>query len=263
MAAQIQGVTLHSFGDVVWKTKRGATTQRKHQSEDNISSVKYSCLRFLFIDEVEACGAELLNNFETNITQQAKSIFKYASKKATRPRAYAGINVCYLGDFWQLPPTGQSHIMSNPFGVTALEDAGVAHIMTRFWRNDSIVESPLQSWSGDGSRVMSLTQNRRSGADEWFSYILTCCRKGNLSNTQYNFLHGFPTSVCGSWNEEEQRALCNQERCQSFPQRFAELAKRLRDDATIAWTNAWETLQASECIVCKRERISLFRTSDM
>ena len=82
--------------------------------------------------------------------------------------------------------------MSNPFGVKALEDAGVAHIMTRFWRNDSIVESPLQSWSGDTSRVMSLTQNRRSGADEWFSYILTCCRMGNLSNTQYNFLHGFP-----------------------------------------------------------------------
>ena len=48
----------------------------------------------------------------------------------------------------------------------------------------------LQPWRGE-SRVWELSQNIRSGEDEWFSEVLEQCRQGELSQANYNFLHGF------------------------------------------------------------------------
>ena len=251
MAAGIGGATLHSFCDVAWTTKRGVTIQPKNKSEDNVSSsgAKYSRLRFLFIDEAEACGCELLAESEQNVTTQSKNVYKYRNEGAdTVPRAFGGVNVCYLGDFWQLPPTGAIAIMSHPLGAKAREDADVAHIMLRFWRHDGV--DPLQSWNGDDTRVLSLTQNKRSGQDPWYSEVLDACRLGRLSNVQYNFLHGFPTSVCGSWTEEGKRSSCENSACRDFTTRFIVAAR----DTSQPWQESWRVLQASECFLCQTER---------
>ena len=211
--------------------------------------VKYSRLRFLFIDEAEACGCELLAESEDNITRQSKNIYKYRNEDDAVPRAFGGVNVCYFGDFWQLPPTGSIAIMSNPIGPKAQEDANVAYIMHRFWRHDGI--NSLQSWHGDNTRVLSLTQNKRSGQDTWYSEVLDACRLGKLSKLQYNFLHGFPTRVCGSWTEKTKKASCDNPACKDFTEWFRIAAQ----DISVSWQETWKALQASECLICQTERL--------
>ncbi len=130
MAANIGGSTLHSWGEVAFKDRRGQIIQPRRGSEDQVSSmaVKTSCLRFLFIDEIEASGCQLLNDLEERVSRNHNSRYKY-SVGSTYPRPFAGINVLLFGDFWQLAPVGQVVVMQNPFADNALESAGVQHIL--------------------------------------------------------------------------------------------------------------------------------------
>ena len=64
-----------------------------------------------------------------------------------------------------------------------------------FWNSDKdygrrevVSINRLQPWSSD-CRVLELSQNIRSGADEWFPSVLDECRLGALSEANYNFLH--------------------------------------------------------------------------
>ena len=52
--------------------------------------------------------------------------------KALLPRPFGGVNVFFLGDFWQLRPTGQLAIMSNPYGTKVLDSAKANTIMSMF-----------------------------------------------------------------------------------------------------------------------------------
>ena len=96
----------------------------------------------------------------------------------------------FLGDFWQLRPTGQISLMSSPFAQKAMENAKARQIMNMFW--DPGISFSLQEWSNK-SRMMHLDVNERSGQDVWFSEILDHCREGALTEDDYNFLHGYPT----------------------------------------------------------------------
>ncbi len=130
-------------------------------------AVKTSCLRFLFIDEIEASGCQLLNDLEERVSRNHNSRYKY-SVGSTYPRPFAGINVLLFGDFWQPPPVGQVAVMQNPFADNALESAGVQHILQMIWKSQHL--SALQPWrvSDTSSRVLHLSVNKRSGADRWF-----------------------------------------------------------------------------------------------
>ena len=44
-------------------------------------------------------------------------------------------------------------------------------------------------------RVLELNTNIRSGDDRWFSDVLDECRRGELSDANYRFLHGLPTTA--------------------------------------------------------------------
>ena len=59
-----------------------------------------------------------------------------------------------------------------------------------FWRRTDAAS--LLPWK-DGKRMLHLTRNELSGADHWFSSVLSACRVGNLTENDYNFLHGYPT----------------------------------------------------------------------
>ena len=75
---------------------------------------------------------------------------------------------------------------------TVLQNAKASSIMSMFWKNTGI--ETLGSWQ-DGKRILHLSRNERSGADAWFAQVLNTCREGNLSEDDYNFLHGFPTEA--------------------------------------------------------------------
>ena len=103
---------------------------------------------------------------------------QHADKQNLLPRPFGGVNVISLGDFWQLRPTGQIAIMSNPFGQKVLESGKANFIMSMFWGHGDA--TTLQKWT-NGQRLMHLDRNERSGADTWFSNFLNACREGRLS----------------------------------------------------------------------------------
>ena len=134
MASNIGGATLHSWGQVAWKDKRGnfmIPANRSQIEEIPALGTKCGALRFLFIDEVEAVGAELLGQLEHNVRAHISSqnSFKYADKEQRYPRFFGGVNVVLLGDFWQLRPPGQIAIMSDPTSRKVAESARAREIM--------------------------------------------------------------------------------------------------------------------------------------
>ena len=194
MAANIAGSTLHSFGQLNFKSKRG-TVIKANSKDSELSSLAMQChvVRFLFIDEVEAAGSEIIARLEEALRQHSSSQSRWCYKEdgITR-RLFGGMNVCFLGDFWQLTPTGQIALMGNMFSTKALESAYAQFILGVFWKADH--PDALQEWT-HGVRVLELTVNVRSGADTWFSDVLAACRLGNMLEDDYNFLHGFPTTT--------------------------------------------------------------------
>eukprot|EP00973_Karenia_brevis_P029149 4021377-Karenia_brevis.AAC.1 len=70
-------------------------------------TVKCGALRFIFIDEIEATGAETIGQLEHNVRFHipSKNVFRYDAEK--KVRVFGGVNILFLGDVWQLRPTGQ------------------------------------------------------------------------------------------------------------------------------------------------------------
>ena len=147
-------------------------------------------LRWIFIDEIEAVGADTIGDLEHNVRFHihSRSLWKY-DPTTDLPRVFGGVNIMFLGDFWQLRPTGQISLMSSPFAQKAMENAKARQIMNMFW--DPGISFSLQEWSNK-SRMMHLDVNERSGQDVCFSEILDHCREGALTEDDYNFLHGYP-----------------------------------------------------------------------
>ena len=136
-------------------------------------------------------GAETTGDLEETVRFHihSKNPWKY-DPKSGQPRVFGGVNTVFLGDFWQLRPTGQIALMSSPFAQKAMENAKAQQIMSMFW--DSGISFSLQQWPNK-QRMLHLDVNERSGQDTWFSDILDRCRAGALTEDDYNFLHGYPT----------------------------------------------------------------------
>eukprot|EP00973_Karenia_brevis_P022037 3031095-Karenia_brevis.AAC.1 len=108
-------------------------------------------------------------------------------------RAFGGINVLFAGDFWQLDPPGGSSIASIP--VNFIRRAKMydpkpnsAHGEALFW-GDADSGGAIQG-------VTELTENIRT-EDAWLHEVQEQMRTGTLSEDNWNFLHGRPTSVPG------------------------------------------------------------------
>ena len=95
-------------------------------------AMKCSALRLLWVDEVEATGAEIIGQLEHNARFRVSSKNKFRYGADNLPRPFGGINPIFLGDWWQLRPTGQIAIMSNPFAQKALENAMATEVMCMF-----------------------------------------------------------------------------------------------------------------------------------
>jgi hypothetical protein len=162
MASNIGGSTVHSWGRISFKDKRGVRIVPNESKEGaDPMNMKCAALRFLFVDEVEASGAETIGQLENNVqfNISSKNKFKYDAQKRLRP--FGGVNTIFLGDWWQLRPTGQVAIMSNPFAQKALENARASETMGMFWYAG--LPFSLQPWV-DTARMIHLDVNERSGA---------------------------------------------------------------------------------------------------
>ena len=110
-----------------------------------------------------------------------------------RVRAFGGINVVFVGDFWQLSPPNGGFLADIPFdflrrGRKYDPEPDVAHGQSIFWRR------------GEGSvqGVTELTECVRT-EDPWLMEVQNEMRSGALSEDAWHVLHGRETTVPGSW----------------------------------------------------------------
>ena len=114
MADNIGGSTLHCFGHIALKDKRGMFIQSGKNVERGASifaEEEYHELRFLLVDEIEAAGASLLGRLEYNIrlnvpqTSSTRALQHKQHSDRNRQVSFAGVNALCFYDFWQLGPT--------------------------------------------------------------------------------------------------------------------------------------------------------------
>ena len=65
--------------------------------------------------------------------------------------------------------------------------------MSFFW-DCADIDWGLQRWSQSNTFVHELSENIRSGDDKWWNEVLEEARVGDLSENNYNWLHGFPSA---------------------------------------------------------------------
>ena len=99
-------------------------------------TTKNKDVRFLFIDEIEAAGADTIGTLENNLHAHVGSKNKYKFRVDGSVRPFGGLNVLFFGDFWQLPPTGQIAIMSDVTAAKVNECARARFIMNIFWNSN-------------------------------------------------------------------------------------------------------------------------------
>ena len=76
--------------------------------------------------------------------------------------------------------------------------------------------------------------------DPWLQDVQAELRRGQLSQENFDFMHGRPTKVPGSWSQSAQEPLCKNIRCRKMHQHGSS-AKAMVDN---------------ECDICRRERAS-------
>ena len=89
---------------------------------------------------------------------------------------------------------GAQHIVVDP-RRTATARAAAAHLQPLPGTDLALANGLLHIAIAEGL-------NHRSGNDRWYSALLDSCRRGELSLDDWRFLHGAPTSCCGSWFSE-------------------------------------------------------------
>ena len=144
-------------------------------------------------------------------------------------RPFGGLNVILAGDLYQLTPPRGTFIGDVPWPLltgkqgrtTPLAAQGQALLWGR-------KQEAMQG-------VTELTRCERTG-DAWLASVQDELREGRLSADNHAFLHGKPTSVPGSWCQQE--VACRNPMCE-------QLLRRKEKPEYIA---------QNECEQCKKER---------
>ena len=103
MASRINGFTVHAWGEIPWcksSSTGNMTVQAGNSGSRDMSSMasKTEVCRWIFIDEVEALGAETLGILEENTTEASRRKgYKFRGNIADplRLRPFGGLNVCF------------------------------------------------------------------------------------------------------------------------------------------------------------------------
>ena len=177
-------------------------------------------------------SAELLARLELRCRELVRDIStrKFASNRADA-RCFGGLNVCFSGDLWQLPPPRGTFLGEVPWEMitkcSSKKLAQTIHGQALIW-----------GYGGHGLQGMTeLVQCERTH-DEWLQELQDQLRHGQLSEENHALLHGRMTKIPGSVCKG--RLTCGQANCQRLMQQ--------QPPASIVC--------AQECSVCKSERAS-------
>ena len=103
MAEQLGGDTLHHACGINWRQENADNdtcfSQRASKVAERVSQWKW-----LIIDEISMVSAKLLAEIDVKLREIMKKSDNMKKNTAGLDRAFGGINVLLVGDFWQLDP---------------------------------------------------------------------------------------------------------------------------------------------------------------
>ena len=190
--------------------------------------------KWLIIDEISMVSARFLAEIDVRLRCAARSIGTMKRDEDHYERPFGGLNVIFAGDFWQLDPP-------EPAGWPLTRVPCDLHNAMPQPKNSAVPEYGLSLFWGNDPReavqgVSELEQQMRV-EDSWYCEVLDECRQMKLSENSYNFIHGNPTTVPGSW--EGGAPKCGREHCKS-----------------LAGRESPTQILLMECALCKKERAS-------
>ena len=227
MAEQLDGDTIHHALGLNWNGASNGISEAK-LLELCATTLQW---RWLFIDEISMVSAELLARLELRCRELVRDISarKFASNRG-EARCFGGLNVCFSGDLWQLPPPRGTFLGEVPWEMltkcSSKKLAQTIHGQELIW-----------GYGGHGLQGMTELVQCELTHDEWLQELQDQLRHGQLSDENH-LLHGRMTKIPGSVCKG--RVTCGQANCQRLMQQ--------QPPASIVW--------AHECSVCKSERAS-------
>jgi hypothetical protein len=233
MACELGGETLHHIAGI--NPFNDYNKADGYVSSEHVSK-RLLRTRWLIIDEISMVSANLLAQVEDKLRGaiQANGTYKIDEHGEVRP--FGGLNVLYVGDFYQLDPPDGVSLASVPAWILEPKSkriSGRANAgLELFWG-----KAP---WGVHG--VTELTEPHRC-KDAWYNEFVHQVRRMELSVENHAFLHGLETSVPGSWAGG--KAECNNSKCQQLVEKWASEKEK---------SIPWEERQKAECPHCKEQR---------
>ena len=204
-AADIRGRTLHNACGL------GVDAAALDRAVGQEAAKRMSYWRWLVVDEVsmvnarllaQACGGEAglacappLCSRDRQVEQRLRAVVPSASQwkrnAAGDSRAFAGVNVLLLGDFYQLPPPSGGYLADVPSSrrpprLSAAADAE-PDLLADYGRE--------LVWGGALQGVTELEERERC-KDDWWNEVVDELRRGKLSEENWRYLHGKPVEGC-------------------------------------------------------------------
>jgi len=232
MAQLLDGDTIHhACGINPFPQKKDAKAASKASQRQSEVAQRVLQWRWVFLDEISMVSAKLLAEVDLKLRSVMSDVATLKKDGCGEIRAFGGINVVFVGDFWQLDPPKGGFLGDIPLeyirrGRKYDPKPDVAHGQAILWGR------------GEGSvqGMTELTECVRT-EDPWLLEVQNEMRSGNLSEDAWKFLHGQETSVPGSWVNGA--CSCGNADC----------------------VRTWE-LQKKECSICQAERKEKHRVMD-
>ena len=204
-------------------------------------------LRWLIIDEISMVSARLLADIDSRLRTYYRANCDFACDENKVLRPFAGVNVLFSGDFWQLPPPEGGFLGDIPFEFIRnsrhyMPSPSVSHGQSLLW--NTVKKSGVAG-------VTELQFCERT-SDVWLQSVQEEFRYGKLTMDTHAFLHGKPTRFPGSVVNGV--AKCGKVWCTSRASEVKKMQKdntEPKDEMREAYACVTES---DECSICKHER---------
>ena len=230
MAEQLDGDTIHHALGLNWNSSSNGISEAK-MLELCATTLQW---RWLFIDEISMVSAELLARLELRCREVVRDVSAYKyGRNGLETSCFGGLNVCFSGDLWQLPPPRGAFIGEVPWEmITKASNKKLALTI----RGQELV------WGVGGHGIHGVTElvQCERTRDEWLQELQDQLRHGMLSDENHALLHGRMTQTPGSACKG--KVMCQQAECQRLMHKHKQIC-------------AME-VSKKECSMCKEERQS-------
>ena len=217
------GTIHHACGINPFPGTGGSSNAQKAAQRQTDVAQRVQQWRQLFVDEISMVSCKLLAEMDMKLRAVMTDASTLKRDGLGNIRPFGGVNVVFVGDFWQLDPPKGGFLGDIP--VEFLRKA------RQYDPKPDVAHGQPIFWGVDGQCVKGMTELTECvrTEDPWLLQVQQEMRDGNLSEDSWKFLHGVETSVPGSWVNG--RCECGNERC----------------------ARTWATSK-TECAVCQEER---------